>query len=63
MKPICTSMLAKFYPCKKQVLHIFIYSFPKVYLFIASLHIIKSKKIKKEINRTLKKEEGNLLCF
>jgi hypothetical protein len=41
---------------------IFIYSFPTTYLFIASLYLIKSKKIK-EINRTLKKDEGNLLYF
>jgi hypothetical protein len=42
---------------------IFIYSFSIVYLFVASLHIIKSKKIQNEINRTLEKDEGNLLYF
>jgi hypothetical protein len=41
---------------------IFIYSFSTAYLFIASLHLIKSKKIK-EINRSLEKDEGNLLYF
>jgi hypothetical protein len=40
----------------------FICPFSKTYLFIASLHIIKSKKIKTN-NRTLKKDEGNLLYF
>jgi hypothetical protein len=39
---------------------IFIYSFSTAYLFIASLHLIKSKKIK-EINRTLEKMKG--ICF
>jgi hypothetical protein len=41
---------------------IFIYSFSTEYLFIASLHLIKYKKIK-EINRTLEKDEGNFLYF
>jgi hypothetical protein len=39
---------------------IFIYSFSIAYLLIASLHLIKSKKLK-EINKTLEKMKG--ICF
>jgi hypothetical protein len=42
---------------------IFIYKFSTAYLFITSLHVIKSIKKFKEINRTLEKDEGNLLYF